>query len=167
MKFQVLPFENWTWWRHLSTTHKDASNKGHTRARPSIRRTTLPPSSLLFSALSLAAYSSARTTFFRNVAKWEILQIVILKNQLPHKVECPLSLSLSSAACRIARNISGVSNDKRMFTRVRTHPEWTGCRPEHYTDISRKSRTRRRQLNGFTQAFAGSIGQFINDGREF
>lgn len=95
MKFQVLPFENWTWWRHLSTTHKDASNKGHTRARPSIRRTTLPPSSLLFSALSLAAYSSARTTFFRNVAKWEILRIVILKNQLPHKVACPLSLSLS------------------------------------------------------------------------
>lgn len=127
-----------------------------TRARTPLDKANNPHLSQQFPFLHIYIYlfllfSRARCLLkrndkvFRNIPKLKILRIVILKNQLPHKVARPLlrSLSLSlvlPAACRIATYISGVSNDKRMFTRVRTHPEWTGCRPEYYTDISRKSR---------------------------
>lgn len=64
-----------------------------THARTPLDKANNPPPSSILCPLSLAAYSSARTTFFRNVVKWKILRIVILKNQLPHKVACPLSPS--------------------------------------------------------------------------
>lgn len=104
----------------------------------------------------------------------------ILKNQMAHKVASSSRRTHWLVVRRVSNsvNISGVSNDKRMFTRVRTHPVGVSLsffflgfwlrRPgfrEYFTDI--------KDL-GFAQAIKWIYSsvclylmrQFINDGRD-
>lgn len=76
-----------------------------TRARTplSTRRTTLTSLNSFLPSLSVSlsrCLLKRKDKVFGNIAKLKIWRIVILKNQLPHKVACPLSFCLPRVESR-------------------------------------------------------------------